>query len=130
MADTKLDAILCQFFRLVCSEGCVIYSVGSNNKVGFEAELLNRTACDVHVFDPTVPQSALRAREVQLNTGLSRRRIWWHSVGLSHEDIEHGSCAPQLFCTCFSSRVESYSVAFTHFAVDGLRNARRSTSCV
>jgi hypothetical protein len=37
-------------------QGCLVYSLGSNNQFGFEAELLARTNfdCEVHVFDHTV----------------------------------------------------------------------------
>lgn len=59
-------------------EGCIIYSIGSNNEFGFERALLNRTVCDIHTFDCT---------------GLSTRftmkpdtpRSHFHHVCLSHE---------------------------------------------
>lgn len=52
--------------------------------------MLNRTVCDIHVFDPTVQPSLLRQREAELNAGMSRPRIWWHSLGISAQDTETG----------------------------------------
>ena len=69
--------------------------MGSFDLYQFEAELLNRTVCDIHVFDPTVLPSRLRAREQELNAGLPRRRIWWHSIGIAKADDEGGTCAPR-----------------------------------
>lgn len=74
----------------LCREGCVVYSLGSFFAFDFEYELLNRTACDIHVFDPTVLPSQLRQREAQLNAGLPRRRIWWHSIGIAGADNPQG----------------------------------------
>jgi hypothetical protein len=68
--------------------------MGSFSEFSFEAELLNRTTCDIHVFDPTVLPSKLREQEARLNDGLPRRRIWWHSVGIGNKDDESGVCAP------------------------------------
>jgi hypothetical protein len=66
--------------------------MGSLTEYRFEMELLNRTECDIHIFDPTVLPSRLREQEAQLNRNLPRRRIWWHSVGIGIKDDESGVC--------------------------------------
>jgi hypothetical protein len=71
----------------------VIYSVGSFDLYNFEATLLNRTVCDIHVFDPTVLPSRLREREAELNSRLPKSRIWWHSFGIAAADNPSGTCA-------------------------------------
>ena len=99
-----------------CREGCVIYSFGSENDFSFEAEMLNRTVCDIHVFDPTVLPSNLRARETLLNGQLPRRRIWWHSVGISNQDNKSGSCVSTNLAalTCASERPDVHIRATHH----------------
>jgi hypothetical protein len=66
--------------------------MGSKKDFRFEMELLNRTECDIHVFDPTVLPSRLREQEAQLNRNLPRRRIWWHSIAIGTKDDESGVC--------------------------------------
>ena len=39
-------------------DNCVVYSFGSNGETTFEEDLLRKTKCDVHVFDPTLNQEA------------------------------------------------------------------------
>lgn len=44
--------------KVVCGlqklrEGCVVYSIGSNNQWEFEQEILEWTSCEVHTFDCT-----------------------------------------------------------------------------
>jgi hypothetical protein len=74
--------------------------MGSFEQFQFEATLLNRTVCDIHVFDPTVLPSRLREREVELNKGLPKPRIWWHSLGIGAADIPAGSrCTAVLPCS-------------------------------
>lgn len=98
MQCTSITALrLSQQLLVCCSPGCVVYSIGSYSEFSFESELLNRTNCDIHVFDPTVLPSKLREREAQLNRGLPRRRIWWHSIGIGIKDDESGVCAPSAF---------------------------------
>jgi hypothetical protein len=36
------------------SEGCLVYSVGSNNRIGFEVGISNFMGCETHTFDPTL----------------------------------------------------------------------------
>eukprot|EP00980_Cylindrotheca_fusiformis_P001183 scaffold323_cov93-Cylindrotheca_fusiformis.AAC.5 len=35
-------------------EGCLVYSVGSNNQIGFEMAVKNFMGCEIHTFDPTL----------------------------------------------------------------------------
>jgi hypothetical protein len=89
----------------------VIYSVGSFDLYNFEATLLNHTVCDIHVFDPTVVPSRLREREVELNSRLPQRRIWWHSFGIAAADNPSGTYAfqPILCSLAEPSTVFAYS---------------------
>lgn len=81
---------------LRCRQGCVVYSLGSFDDFTFEAAVLQRTACTVHVFDPTVLPSEMRRREEVLN-GDGPVRVRWHSIGISDEDTDHSSCAVSSF---------------------------------
>jgi hypothetical protein len=36
------------------SEGCLVYSVGSNNDISFEVGIKNFMGCETHTFDPTL----------------------------------------------------------------------------
>ena len=36
------------------SEGCLVYSVGSNNDISFEVGISNFMGCETHTFDPTL----------------------------------------------------------------------------
>eukprot|EP00980_Cylindrotheca_fusiformis_P010677 scaffold2384_cov80-Cylindrotheca_fusiformis.AAC.1 len=35
-------------------EGCLVYSVGSNNKIDFEMAVKKNMGCEIHTFDPTL----------------------------------------------------------------------------
>ena len=74
-------------------EGCIIYSFGSLSDFSFEQETLARTKCEIHVFDPTVKPSDMRAREALLN-GDGPKRVTWHSVGVSNVDEDASACVP------------------------------------
>jgi hypothetical protein len=37
------------------NEGCLVYSVGSNNDISFESAVKSTMGCEIHTFDPTVP---------------------------------------------------------------------------
>ena len=76
-----------------CRQGCIIYSVGSQNVFDFEARLLNTTVCDIHVFDPTVKPSLLRNAEQTYNAGLPRQRLFVHSIGIRATDNAEARCA-------------------------------------
>jgi hypothetical protein len=36
------------------SEGCLVYSIGSNNDISFEMGIKNFMGCETHTFDPTL----------------------------------------------------------------------------
>ena len=59
--------------------GCVVYSFGSNGDTSFEEAVLNRTACEVFTFDPTLAP-AVQSR-VEAVPGIS-----FTAVGLSSVD--------------------------------------------
>ena len=59
--------------------GCVVYSFGSNGDTSFEEAVLNRTACAVFTFDPTLAP-AVQAR-VEAVPGIT-----FQAVGLSAAD--------------------------------------------
>ena len=45
---------VCGMRALLEDRPCLIYSLGSAGDISFEEELLNRTSCEVHTFDPTL----------------------------------------------------------------------------
>lgn len=47
---------LCGVRTLLKKDNCVVYSFVSNGETTFEEDLLRKTKCDVHVFDPTLHQ--------------------------------------------------------------------------
>jgi hypothetical protein len=59
------------------SEGrqCLVYSLGSAGDTTFEEEFLNRTECEVHTFDPSLPPDTQDAV-------LGREGLIFHSVGI------------------------------------------------
>ena len=61
-------------------EGCIIYSIGSNNQFGFEEALLNQTKCDIHTFDCTGPIT-------RFNQKPKNPRSHFHHICLSHEYV-------------------------------------------
>ena len=36
------------------SDGCLVYSIGSNNQIEFEEATFNHIGCEIHTFDPTL----------------------------------------------------------------------------
>lgn len=47
----------------------MVYSFGSNGETTFEEDLLRKTKCDVHVFDPTLHQDRVSSiKGVTLHT--------------------------------------------------------------
>lgn len=50
----KRDARKAACFPFHDSTPCIVYSVGSANRYGFEEQILKRTTCEVHTFDCTV----------------------------------------------------------------------------
>jgi hypothetical protein len=54
-------------------EGCVVYSLGSNNDFSFEDDILARTPCTVHTFDCTIGKKS----------GTVRDRLHFHDLCIS-----------------------------------------------
>lgn len=50
----------CNIGALAKLPKCVIYSFGSNADVGYETAISNRTSCEIHVFDPTIPKDKVQ----------------------------------------------------------------------
>lgn len=70
---------LCGVRSLLQKDNCVVYSFGSNGETTFEQDLLRKTKCDVHVFDPTL------SAEVQQQVS-SIRGVTLHNYGLGVTD--------------------------------------------
>jgi hypothetical protein len=64
--------------RMANKSDCLVYSLGSNNQVGFETELLSRLGnnCEVHIFDHTVKSWAISKDLKQVHT---------HSLAITSE---------------------------------------------
>ena len=73
---------VCGLRELTKKSNCVVYSFGVNDDTSFEEEILERTHCVVHMFDPTVEGSTLPV--LQNFPG----RITFSKLGLAKED--HG----------------------------------------
>jgi len=56
-------------------DNCVVYSYGVRDDVSFETELVRRTGCTVHAFDPTVPGLPVE--------GTTAKHITFHKQALS-----------------------------------------------
>jgi hypothetical protein len=46
------------------NEGCLVYSVGSNNDISFEKAVKAHMGCEIHTFDPTVPEANFVGHDV------------------------------------------------------------------
>lgn len=66
----------CGVRTLLQKEGCVVYSFGSNGETSYEEDVLRKTACEVHTFDPTL--TAVQEAKVLAVPG-----IHLHKVGLA-----------------------------------------------
>jgi hypothetical protein len=60
------------------AEGCVVFSVGSNNEWGFEEAVAASTGCHIHVFDCTVADPRVPLSLVD--------RVTFHSVCIDGEE--------------------------------------------
>lgn len=74
---------VCGVETLLQRQGCKVYSFGSNGDTDFEEAVLATTNCEVHVFDPTLGQEALKKLSKQ-------PKIQFHPVGLGpkNEQVE------------------------------------------
>jgi hypothetical protein len=73
---------LCGVDATLQQDGCVIYSIGSNNEFDFEESMLRSTACDIHTFDCTVVPELKR---IQGNT---KNRVKFHKWCLSDRNFK------------------------------------------
>jgi len=76
---------VCGQHTLLQQAGCVVYSIGSAGETSFEQEVLARTLCTLHAFDPTL--TAQQAKEVAAVVGDRN----FHSVGLGVDDGRLGT---------------------------------------
>ena len=53
---------------------CIVYSFGVSTDISFEVELLKRTTCILHLFDPTIGDIPLRKNEEKLRTMTNLRQ--------------------------------------------------------
>ena len=83
----------CGVRTLLQKDGCVVYSFGSNGETSYEEDILRKTVCEVHTFDPTL--TALQEAKVLAVPG-----IQLHKIGLAAERGEvrctMASCAPSV----------------------------------
>jgi hypothetical protein len=70
---------LCGVDDLLQRPGCVVYSFGSNGDTSFEEAILERTACSVWTFDPTLSEEA--TAKVAAVPGLN-----FTAVGIAEKD--------------------------------------------
>lgn len=71
---------LCGVRSLLQKDNCVVYSFGFNGEEAtFEQDLLRKTKCDVHVFDPTLnPEAQQRVSSI--------KGVTLHNYGLGVKD--------------------------------------------
>jgi Methyltransferase domain len=86
--------------KLVCGvnqlqEGCIVYSIGSNNQWEFEMDIVKQTPCSVYTFDCTGPRSRFQVPK--------HDRIVFHHIclGTQPEDGQSdcsssGKCGPTM----------------------------------
>ena len=61
---------------------CLMYSFGISNDISFEMEVLLRTSCYIHAFDPTIGSLPFDKYNASLSTA-ARKRITFHKLALS-----------------------------------------------
>ncbi|KAK9819754.1 hypothetical protein WJX72_001973 [[Myrmecia] bisecta] len=74
---------LCHVRSQLQRPACVVYSFGSDGETSFEEAVIDKTLCQVHVFDPTL--DAAKRRHVQKLTE-QEPRLHFHSYGISDRD--------------------------------------------
>ncbi len=67
---------VCGLRYLLQTRPCLVYSLGSAGDASFEEQLLSRTPCDVHTFDPNL------SAETQAQMQASLPDLNFHAVGL------------------------------------------------
>lgn len=71
---------VCGLSQLAHDNACVMYSFGISTDISFEVEILRRTNCIIHAFDPTV--GALPIHNLNDMTPQQRSRIHFHKTAL------------------------------------------------
>ena len=67
---------VCGLRALLEDRPCIVYSVGSNGETTFEVDMLNRTSCEVHTFDPTL------SNETQSSMAAAVPEMQFHPIGI------------------------------------------------
>lgn len=76
---------VCGMTHLSREEQCVMYSFGISTDISFEVEILLRTSCIIHAFDPTVgrlPFHSLKEETLAALTPAQRSRIRFHKAAM------------------------------------------------
>ena len=67
---------VCGLRFLLQTRSCLVYSLGSAGDVSFEEQVLSRTPCEVHTFDPNLSTDAQNSVQASLPN------LHFHAVGL------------------------------------------------
>jgi hypothetical protein len=76
---------VCGVTHLSREEKCIMYSFGISTDVSFEVEILLRTSCVIHAFDPTVgrlPYHSLRQEILASLSPAQKSRIHFHKTAM------------------------------------------------
>ncbi|KAL3759531.1 hypothetical protein ACHAWU_000830 [Discostella pseudostelligera] len=75
------------------SEGCLVYSVGSNNRIGFEVGISNFMGCETHTFDPTLNKPFVGNKYATFHPwGLGNDGAFMVEEKAQLDRNEHGGC--------------------------------------
>ena len=77
--------VICNWQALKLIPNCVVYAFGVAEDVSFELELIKRTGCTVHAYDPMVNHLPKDALEIQKSGKLT-----WKKLGLAKMDYDYG----------------------------------------
>ena len=72
---------------------CIVYSFGCNGVYDFQLEMVERTGCVVHIFDPSL--SKAQRDEAKALEGSMRGRIRVHNFGIAAEDGRVAGIGPR-----------------------------------
>ena len=92
--------------------GCLVYSLGSAGDTSFEEVMINRTACSVHTFDPTL--SAEQQTAVQ-----SKDKLHFYPIG------EPILCPPVSPCRCACLVAHAQTLSNALYLVQAWATPRR-----
>jgi hypothetical protein len=82
---------VCGLEYLSTQRSCLMYSFGISNDISFEIEILLRTSCHIHAFDPTIGFLPFDNYNASLDAAI-RERITFHKIALgghSGASVEH-----------------------------------------